>query len=144
MGVTSTGIRYPEGTESVNAGATGIKNSADDVTAHYPSRNPAPSTAVSPVGVVVPAATPLRIQSGFATVTLTAGVTTFSIPNGGKAWAQIVSFMVVGAEGQTTPRNSNWAVATTGTVGLFYVALYVANVLAGSGAVNMQYTAIGV
>lgn len=32
LGVTSSGLRYPEGTDQVNAGATNIRNLAEDVT----------------------------------------------------------------------------------------------------------------
>lgn len=35
MGVTGSGLRYPEGTEQVNQGHVGIKNLADDVTSFY-------------------------------------------------------------------------------------------------------------
>lgn len=143
-GVTSTGLRYPATSDPMANGAANIQDLADDVTAHYPSRNPAASAAVSPAGAASPAAALLRVMAGMATVSLVNGAATFAIPNGGKPWAQILYFGVVGAEGQLTPRNSNWTVATAGTVGTFYVALYVANVLAGSGAVNMQYIAIGV
>jgi hypothetical protein len=144
MGVTSTGIRYPEGTDPVSAGATNMHNLADDVTRVYPSRVNVAALATSPAGVSVPAATPLRIMAGFATVTLASGFASFTIPNGGKAWTQILYFDVMGAETGTAPRNSNWTVAAAGTVGTFWIGLYVANVAGGSGATNMQYFAIGV
>jgi hypothetical protein len=144
MGVTSTGLRYPEGTDPVSAGATNMQNLAADVTRVYPSRNPSGSTAVSPAGAAVAVDVPLRIQAGFATVTLASGFASFAIPNGGKAWTQILYFDVMGAETGTAPRNSNWTVAAAGSVGTFWVGLYVANVVAGSGATNMQYVAIGV
>lgn len=144
MGVTSTGIRYPEGTDPVAAGAAAMGTLAGDVTSFYPSRTAASLTAVQPAGTNVPASSLLRIHGAQVTITLTNGAALFAIPNGGKPWTQILYFGVCGAETGTTPRNSNWAVTPSGTLGTLYVALYVANVLAGTGAVNMQYCVIGV
>jgi hypothetical protein len=70
MGTTATGLRYPEPTEPVNAGAANMKNLADDLTAKY---EPAVIQSGTLYGGAVPAGTVPRIIAGLGAGTTNAG-----------------------------------------------------------------------
>jgi hypothetical protein len=139
MGTTATGLRYPEPTEPVNAGAANIKNLADDVTAKYGLAPANSGLAINPWGAAIPAGKVLQVVSGLATVTMTSSGAAWNLP--GYPWAGIASCHCAGAANVGLPGDATFAVVAGGSSSTLYVHCYVAGAHINSGAVNFTFIA---
>lgn len=145
MGTTASGLRYPEPTDPVAQGAAAMKNLADDVTSLYVGKSTGPAS-LQPWGGAVPAGGAVRMAAGVATLVFAASSTVaFVVPNGGKAWSQLLAVLISGANNTQPAPGNQYAAAASPTLGTVYVTGYTpAGAALVNTTVNVQYVAVGI
>jgi hypothetical protein len=143
MGITATGLRYPEPTEPVAQGATNIANLAADVTDKYliePYLGADPARTFAPSSGTIPAGASLRIVGGQLNLMTDAagqGVLYTGLSAG------ILALSVMSTVPPSTPEDLTFSAAVRSGNTSAYVYVMKGGVKVGARAVGITWIAIG-